>query len=49
MRVTILGAKVGATQGSVRWSIERRLEFIEYRLFWEGHVNGGDLVTTPVK
>src|SRR5690606_30670367 len=44
MRVTILGAKVGATQDSVRWGIERRLEFIEFRLFWEGHVNRGDLM-----
>jgi predicted DNA-binding transcriptional regulator YafY len=35
---------VGATQGSVRWGIERRLEFIEFRLFWEGHVNRGDLM-----
>src|SRR5690606_6136070 len=35
---------VGGTQGSVRWGIERRLEFIEFRLFWEGHVNRSDLV-----
>ncbi len=35
---------MGATQGSVRWGIERRLEFIEFRLFWEGHVNRSDLV-----
>jgi hypothetical protein len=35
---------VGTTQGSVRWGIERRLEFIEFRLFWEGHVNRGDLM-----
>ncbi|SHF21325.1 WYL domain-containing protein [Thermomonas hydrothermalis] len=38
------GARVGTTQGSVRWGIERRLEFIEFRLFWEGHVNRGDLM-----
>ena len=45
MRVTILGCKRGgATQGSVRWGIERRLEFIEFRLFWEGHVNRSDLM-----
>jgi len=37
---------VGATQGGVRWGIERRLEFIEFRLFWEGHVNRGDLMAT---
>jgi len=24
--------------------VERRLEFIEFRLFWEGHVNRGDLM-----
>ena len=35
---------MGATQGSVRWGIERRLEFIEFRLFWEGHINRGDLM-----
>lgn len=35
---------MGATQGSVRWGIERRLEFIEFRLFWEGHVNRSDLI-----
>jgi len=28
----------------LRWGIERRLEFIEFRLFWEGHVNRVDLV-----
>lgn len=26
------------------WSVEQRLEFIDFRLFWEGHVNRGDLV-----
>ncbi|HLV59844.1 MAG TPA: hypothetical protein VKY51_00415, partial [Fredinandcohnia sp.] len=31
-------------QGSVRWGIERRLEFIEFRLFWDGHVNRSDLM-----
>lgn len=29
----------------LRWGVERRLEFIEFRLFWEGHVNRGDLMT----
>lgn len=28
----------------LRWGVERRLEFIEFRLFWEGQVNRGDLV-----
>lgn len=27
-----------------RWGLERRLEFIEYRLFWEGGINRSDLV-----
>ena len=26
------------------WSVERRLEFIEFRLFWEGGVNRADLI-----
>ena len=28
----------------MRWSTERRLEFIEFRLFWEGRVNRSDLI-----
>ena len=28
----------------VRWSQQRRLEFIEFRLFWEGRVNRSDLM-----
>jgi WYL domain len=28
----------------VRWSQKQRLEFIEFRLFWEGRVNRSDLV-----
>lgn len=27
-----------------RWELERRLEFIEYRLFWKGGSNRSDLV-----
>ncbi|MER8387080.1 WYL domain-containing protein [Mesorhizobium sp. M1380] len=27
-----------------RWGIERRLEFVEFRLFWEGRVNRSDIV-----
>lgn len=30
--------------GRIRWGVERRLEFIEFRLFWDGQVNRGDLV-----
>lgn len=35
---------MGAEKADLRWGIERRLEFIEFRLFWEGHVNRGDLM-----
>ena len=28
----------------LRWGVERRLEFIEFRLFWEGNVNRSDLM-----
>lgn len=28
----------------MRWGIEQRLEFIEFRLFWEGSINRADLV-----
>src|SRR5216684_2534181 len=27
----------------LRWGTERRLEFIEFRLYWEGRVNRADL------
>jgi len=30
-------------KSELRWGVEQRLEFIEFRLFWEGHVNRGDL------
>lgn len=29
----------------ISWSVERRLEFIDFRLYWEGQVNRSDLVT----
>jgi predicted DNA-binding transcriptional regulator YafY len=35
---------VVAEKADLRWGVERRLEFIEFRLFWEGHVNRGDLM-----
>ncbi|CCN23601.1 WYL domain-containing protein [Bordetella bronchiseptica] len=35
---------MGTTHTIFRWGVERRLEFIEFRLFWEGHVNRGDLM-----
>jgi len=36
----------------LRWGIERRLEFIDFRLFWEGRINRSDLtdqfgISTP--
>ncbi|HEB85568.1 MAG TPA: WYL domain-containing protein [Gammaproteobacteria bacterium] len=34
----------GEPTGKMRWSIERRLEFIEFRLFWEKKINRSDLV-----
>lgn len=30
----------------LKWGVERRLEFIEFRLFWEGSINRADLVET---
>ncbi|MFG1346536.1 WYL domain-containing protein [Ancylobacter sp. VNQ12] len=32
----------GAT--ALKWGVERRLEFIEFRLFWEGGVNRSDII-----
>jgi hypothetical protein len=37
---------VGDQRQNLRWGVERRLEFIEFRLFWEGSVNRGDLIDT---
>lgn len=31
-------------RSELRWGVERRLEFIEFRLFWEGRVNRGDVM-----
>lgn len=31
-------------KSELRWGVEQRLEFIEFRLFWEGHVNRIDLM-----
>ena len=28
----------------LRWGVEQRLEFIEFRLFWQGRVNRSDLM-----
>jgi hypothetical protein len=34
----------GRSGAGTRWSQERRLEFIEFRLLWEGKINRGELV-----
>lgn len=36
--------KEGVT--ALKWGVERRLEFIEFRLFWEGGVNRSDIIET---
>ncbi len=36
---------MGTEKADLRWGVERQLEFIEFRLFWEGHVNRGDLMS----
>lgn len=41
-----------STADKIRWGTERRLEFIEFRLYWEGGVRRGDItekfgVSTP--
>ncbi|WP_237478597.1 transcriptional regulator [Lichenibacterium dinghuense] len=33
-------------KGRTRWGVQRRLEFIDFRLFWNGVINRSDLVTT---
>lgn len=33
-----------ANRKEIRWGVERRLEFVEFRLFWEGGVNRADIV-----
>ncbi|RVM95947.1 helix-turn-helix transcriptional regulator [Sinorhizobium meliloti] len=35
---------IAADAKGFRWGIERRLEFVEFRLFWEGGVNRSDIV-----
>jgi len=38
------GATMGDDKPSLRWGVEQKLQFIEFRLFWEGHVNRSDLI-----
>jgi len=35
---------VDDSKPSLRWGVEHKLQFIEFRLFWEGHVNRSDLI-----
>lgn len=35
---------MGEGKPSLRWSVEQKLQFIEFRLFWEGHINRADLM-----
>ncbi|TGR23476.1 hypothetical protein EN845_20255 [Mesorhizobium sp. M8A.F.Ca.ET.202.01.1.1] len=35
---------MGRGQQELSWSVQQRLEFIEYRLFWAGRVNRGGLM-----
>ncbi|NPD18903.1 WYL domain-containing protein [Rhodophyticola sp. DY48A3-103] len=35
---------MGKGKAELRWGVEQRLEFIEFRLFWEGHVNRIDVM-----
>lgn len=33
-------------RSALKWGVERRLEFIEFRLFWEGGLNRSDIIDT---
>lgn len=35
---------MGKQRKTGRWSVEQRLEFIDFRLYWEGKVNRSDLI-----
>jgi len=35
---------MGEARARLTWGVERRLEFIEFRLFWEGGVNRADII-----
>lgn len=34
---------MGSASPGLRWGVERRLEFIEFRLYWEGGINRSDI------
>jgi hypothetical protein len=47
VRRIYLGTKVVTKQNSdLRWGVKRRLEFIDFRLFWDGRFNRKDLSET---
>ena len=42
----------GEARPGLRWGVERRLKFVDFRLFWDGRINRGDLteqfgISTP--
>ena len=37
------GKVEGEARQGLRWGVGRRLEFIDFRLFWDGRINRGDL------
>lgn len=37
---------MGVDDGTARWAVQRRLEFIDFRLFWSGRLNRSDLSQT---
>lgn len=37
---------MAAAAKTLKWGVERRLEFIEFRLLWEGGVNRSDIIDT---
>lgn len=41
---TRLGDWLVDDRSNLRWGVEQKLQFIEFRLFWEGHVNRSDLI-----
>lgn len=36
--------KIEKKQSDMKWSAEKRIEFIEFRLFWDGKINRNDIV-----
>lgn len=45
-QVDELDVSVDKTATDLRWSVAKRLEFIEFRLFWYGRFNRSDLAST---